>query len=732
MIFAFVAKIRFSSLPSVQFRCIGLISGAMAIALSAAYLGDTAGWSLAVPMIGIGLLLILAPIKALPSQRLLVGLAGLLASAMLGFFPGSWFGSSEWYLHLRRAIPGLPLTLSLQPFQTLLCFGIFLASTLYGTWLIQWHPSNRTACLKLLVAGIALLAGIALMSDLLQFPIPFWHPRQGFGPFSNRNQTGALMGLGAIIALGLSASELRRRGWSSCLWIAALAFCLAALLRSNSRASLFLFLAGVAMWFICRSGITIRTFAVGGGVILLMATVALLVGGQVVGRLQEFLTDGAGLRWNIYEDTARLIAAAPFGGVGLGNFAAIFPLFRNSSLNAMRVIHPESDWLWLVSETGIGSLLFCVLVIASLFSQPAKPACARERDAFLAGLVAVLAFLCHTFFDVPAHRLGTVLPALFVLALCTRPKLVFSGKSWVPWISRVAGIAVIALALFLLQVASVEPPPLQAFARSEWHVVRTQIDQELKIAPLDWSLYVMRGSANVRAGNWLEALNDFRIARILEPKLAVVPYDEGCAWLGANSKLVGSAWKEALNRSPGDKDLFLQMLDKSMSFPKVLQSTLRLANERLDLALAALQRGYLDTTIFDFVESKRSQLTSEQQEILNSSESRRYGGEGDYRKAYELGSRILEKITFPQRRQMTEKECRLALLQDPTDYSAAYNLCAILHSQVRDDEMLLVLDSVIIQKSCPTYFYVMKGNLLAGRGDWSGAWRAISELVAHP
>jgi hypothetical protein len=715
----------------VQFRSIGLISGATAIALSAAYLGDAEGWSLAAPMIWIGLLLILAPIKALPSQRLSIGLAGLLASAMLGFFPGSWFGSSEWYLHLRHVIPGLPLTLSLQPRQTLLTFGPFLASTLYGTWLIQWHPRNRIACLQLLVAGIAILAGIALMNDLLRFPIPFWHPSQGFGPFSNRNQTGALMGLGAIIALGLSGSELRRSAWSSCLWIAALAFCLAALLRSNSRASLCLFLAGVAMWFICRSGITIRTVAVGGGVILLMAAVALLVGGQVVGRLREFLTEGAGLRWNIYEDTARLIAAAPLGGVGLGNFSAIFPLFRNSSLNAMRVIHPESDWLWLVSETGIGSLLFCVLVIVSLFSQPAKPACARERDVFLAGLVAVLAFLCHTFFDVPAHRLGTVLPALFVLALCTRPKLIFSGKSWGPWISRVAGMAVIALALFLLQVASVERPPRQEFARGEWHVVRTKIDQELKIAPLDWSLYLMRGSANVRAGSWVEALYDFRIARILEPKLAVVPYDEGCAWLGANPKLVVSAWKEALNRTPGDKDLFLQMLDKSMSFPEVHQSTLRLADERLNLALAALQRGYLDTTILDFVESERSELTSEQQEILDCSKSRSYAVEGDYRKAYELGSRILAKITFPQRRQMTEKDCRLALLRDPTDYSAAYNLCAILHSQERNEEMRLVLDSVINQKSCPTYFSVMKGNLLAKRGDWSEAWSAISELVVH-
>jgi hypothetical protein len=446
--------------------------------------------------------------------------------------------------------------------------------------------------------------------------------------------------------------------------------------------------------------------------------------------LGEFLTDGAGLRWNIYQDTARLVAAAPFGGVGLGNFAAIFPLYRNSSLNAMRVIHPESDWLWLISETGIVSVLFGVIVVANLFSQPAKAADARERDVLLAGFLGVLAFLCHTFFDTPAHRLGTILPALFVLGTCTNPKLLFSGAQWVSWFSRVAGVVLIVLALFLVRTFSTVSPPQQDFAKGDWHVVGMKMDEALQIMPLDWSFRLIRGSANVRLGNWIEALSDFRAARVLEPKLADVPFDEGCAWLGVNSQLTTSAWKEALHRSPADTELFARMLDKSAPFPEMQQAVLRLGNENLNLAVTALQTSYADQATLDFVQNNCSRLTAEQLAALNRVKSRRYAGARDYKQAYELGTSVLGQVRFPPRRQISENECRLALIQDPTDYGAAYDLCLILRSQNRGPEMLQVLDAVTKQKGCPNYFYVMRGDLLASTGDWSGAWNAISELVA--
>jgi tetratricopeptide (TPR) repeat protein len=712
-----------------MFRSNSLILGVTTVALCAAYLGAAEGWNQSAPMMGIGLLLIVAPFKALPGRTILLGLLGLVLCSMLGFLPGIWFGSSEWYARLHHAIPGLSLTLSLQPRQTFFSLGVLFAVIFYGIWLIQWRPENPVAGLQAMVVGIGILAAIALVSDFARVPIPIWHPSQGFGPFANRNQTGTLMGLGAIIALGLSGSGLRRSHWTSGPWIAAFALCLSANLLSNSRASLLFLLAATMVWFVYRLGVTVRAFAVGGGVILLITTLALLLGEQVVRRLREFLLDGVGLRGDIYHDTVRLIAAAPFSGIGLGNFAAIFPFFRDSSLNSMRVIHPESDWLWLASEAGIGAILFAIVIVADLIARPAQSADPREKDVLFAGFIGVLTFLGHTLIDVPAHRLGTILPALFVLALCTKPKRLSYRARWIPWLSRVTGIALIGLGLFLNRATSIADAPRQELAQGNWRAARAKIDEALTFAPLDWSLYLMRGSTDIRLGRWVEALGDFRAARVLEPKLAVVPFDEGCAWLDANSTLAIAAWKEALKRGSDDKNLYLQMLDKSVPFPEVHQALLRLSDGYLSFAFAALLSGYSDRAMLDFIASKHSELTAEQQVIFNRAMSQRSAGERDYRRAYDLGAKTLQKVAFPPRGHLSEDEYRIAFLRDPTDFGAAYNLCVILRSSDRKSELLQILESVTKQAGCPDYFYVMKGDILSSTGDWAGAWESIAGLL---
>ena len=109
--------------------------------------------------------------------------------------------------------------------------------------------------------------------------------------------------------------------------------------------------------------------------------------------------------------------------------------------------------------------------------------------------------------------------------------------------------------------------------------------------------------------------------------------------------------------------------------------------------------------------------------------SRRSAEERDYRQAYDLGAKTLQKVAFPPRGHLSENEYRIAFLRDPTDFGAAYNLCLILRSSDRKSEVLQILESVTKQSGCPDYFYVMKGDLLASTGDWSGAWEAIASLV---
>src|SRR5258708_24250439 len=109
--------------------------------------------------------------------------------------------------------------------------------------------------------------------------------------------------------------------------------------------------------------------------------------------------------------------ASPWCGVGLGNFRALFPLYRSASINQQSVWHPESDWLWLAAESGwlaVGLALgLAVAVLRGAF--PLTQGSRRHLRA--AALAAGIAALLHSTFDVPGHRLGSALLALFVIVL---------------------------------------------------------------------------------------------------------------------------------------------------------------------------------------------------------------------------------------------------------------------------------------------------------------------------
>ena len=56
----------------------------------------------------------------------------------------------------------------------------------------------------------------------------------------------------------------------------------------------------------------------------------------------------------------------------------------------------------------------------------------------------------------------------------------------------------------------------------------------------------------------------------------------------------------------------------------------------------------------------------------------------EYQEAYEMGRRSIRPVVFPQREQVTENECRAALIRNPGDFLAAFNLCMIFRSDGRN------------------------------------------------
>ena len=709
----------------------GFLTGLLlAVALSAAFLGGDAGkWGEVVPVLGIGLVLVLAPVRALPNGAVLIGLGGLLLCAFTGFLPVRWFGEPQWHAALREAIPGLSKTVSLQPLYSLMRFGVMLAVVFLGVWVIQWRPANRVRSLQALAGGIAALAIVALVAHFFSFSVPWWHPSQGFGPFPNRNQTGTLMLLGAMIALGVFAGLARKLHWMGFFWGAVFLVCLLALLLSNSRAALCLLVLSSLGWFLTRQRVSMPRLAIAGGVLSLVIAAALLIGETVVERLPKLLDEGAGFRADVYEDTVRLVKTVPIEGVGVGNFDAVFPSFREKSLSPQRVIHPESDWLWMASEIGLCSLLFCGFVVGCVLRCPVRGVAEEEKDALVAGMFGIGAFLCHSVIDVPGHRFGTILPAVVLLGICFRPKLMGAGLKIIPWFSRLSGVGLVLFGLWLLKEKELTLKPQEQLAKGNQVEIERSASASLIRTPLNWSLYLIRGYAEIQTKRWLEASADFRYARLIEPKLAIVAFEEGRGWIGSNSRLALDAWTAALQQSLPDqrRDLYRQMLDVSFGVSSLHEAMVRLSDSDPQLAMTALQGGHADAKTLAFLEGQTSELDLEQHRIVVCAEAHELAARKDYQEAYEMGRRSIRPVVFPQQEQVTENECRAALIRNPGDFLAAFNLCMIFRSDGRN--ALNILEAITRQPRCPDYFYVMMADSLASRSDWPGAWSALNRLV---
>jgi hypothetical protein len=702
------------------------------VALSAVLSGgDEGGWGEVAPIIGIGLLLFFCPPRGLPNRTVLIGLAGLMVCGLIGFVPSRWFGEPAWHGAIRRAIPGVANAVSLQPWYSFQRFGVMFAVILFAVWLIQWRPRHRLFCLRILSGGIALVATIALVVRVYGVAVPGWHPPQGFGPFANRNQTGTLMALGAMLALGLFSGAARKSQGMVLFWASGFMVCLAALLSSNSRAPFCLLAVGSLVWLFQRLKFSVKGFAIAGGLLLLMAAGALVIGGEVAKRLPELLTGGMGFRAKIYQDSFRLVGTAPVGGVGLGNFEAIFPFFRDLSLNTERVVHPESDWLWVMSEMGWFAVCFGATAVVGLFLRPAHPASKGEKDILLAGLIAMAAFLLNSLFDVPGHRLGTILPILVVAGICTHARWPGEGWAALSWVGRLLGIGLLAFGTLLFQEKQVRSRLELAVSGRDPAKIETAASDCLRRIPLDWSLYVTRGYANVYELRTLPAIDDFRYALLLEPKLPIVPLNEGRAWVGVNPELALAAWKECLRRSHDSErnEFYRQMLGTSYGDARLKEATLRLSDPDAQLAVTALQSGYADAKTLKFLEEEKANLAWDQIQAVLRKEASEAAIDKEYQKAYEFGRRGMKNIAFPEQQPLSEEQCRTALIRDHADPAAAFTLCSLLRSEQRWPEALQILDVIILDWNCPTYFRLMRAEILAAQNKWPEAWTALSVLL---
>jgi hypothetical protein len=199
-----------------------------------------------------------------------------------------------------------------------------------------------------------------------------------------------------------------------------------------------------------------------------------------------------------------------------------------------------------------------------------------------------------------------------------------------------------------------------------------------------------------------------------------------------NSALALSAWKEALRRSlPEERgDLYGQMLDASSGDAAMHSATLRLADSEASLAITALRSGHADSKTLQVLETEKSELNVNEIQAVSRAEAWAAAAEKDFKKAYEFGRKGMRRVSFPvQSSQQSEDQCRDALIRDPRDFGAVFNLCSILRTKQRWQEALQILELTSKDRDCPDYFGVMRAEILASQSQWSESWNAIAGLV---
>src|SRR5213078_391804 len=152
-------------------------------------------------------------------------LFALFILAAVAFFPARWFFQPEWRATLVNDFGiQLPSTLTPQPWITL-GYLVSFAAGLSWLYIISTQDLQLREVrfqLRLFTSGIALLAAICIALYLVRTTLPFWHNEQNFGPFPNRNQTGDLFALTAIVILACVHDDFRRRRKRWIAWILAL------------------------------------------------------------------------------------------------------------------------------------------------------------------------------------------------------------------------------------------------------------------------------------------------------------------------------------------------------------------------------------------------------------------------------------------------------------------------------------------------------------------------------
>ena len=486
------------------------------------------------------------------------------------------------------------------------------------------------ADLDAVLAAACVVAAALSVLGLLQFlgVGSAWAPTAGLpsATLGHRNLAAAYV-VGLLPMTGWLFFRARTRFWTI-FWSGVAGLQLSFLLATRSRAAWVGLAAGllVGVMVMLSGGVSLRPLfrpfrLLGGAVATLIVLGFSLVpadihkgageamwehkthlGDAVVSMVQSGGDKG---RWPLWRNTLWMISDYPVTGVGLGNWALMYPAYGELPDLHTVALRPHNDFLWVWAEMGTpGLLAYGSLIGAALWLGWLGRGVLRQVG-LVGGLVAAVVTGAFGF---SLQFPGAWLP--FYLALAglgigrgdaTRP---MGGVQWGVWM----GIALVVMSGWgVIRHIGFDKHMLQtrvAFAQNRWEEVVRHANAALFWGHLDWEVFSMRGRAHEALLAPEKALADYRAGMQYHPHSVGLWNGVGNA-LMALRDLEGAhhAYRQALHLSPRVGETLNNMgmlyvrkghLDSAVvAFERAIQAQPRLVGAHANLSILYRRQGDL-------------------------------------------------------------------------------------------------------------------------------------------
>lgn len=733
-----------------------------------------------------GLLLLFSPPKVGLSRTFRLGMVGFCFTILVGFLPQFYWPDAQWRVDAVETY-GVDLTalLSIQPGVTF--EGLILVIAGWSWLLVLTGYRVNHVGWKWLYFSISAVVGLFALVVILGNGKDWRDAGAGTVSsadfFPDEAQAATLLALGGIVGFCFAMHGLRGRRPEHLIGFVTAALCFFALLGGSVGMSLLLFVVFSLGWLLVslaklRFFLSVK-YAV--PLVLVIASVFLVKRDQVFEQLRGLLKIPDGIReelsFPLLGDALRMVRDAPLTGVGMGNFAAIFPQYRSGSDSIESVLHPKSDVLWVLTELGLFGGVSLLLVVVAFFMMCRKSVRGPNGTYRLIALLAVVAFLMHAFIGVSGHRPGALYFALFFAALAipgdslraTRlPRyfwrmlggfLVSVGLLWMG--SSAVGLRLHSLAKSGAAVDRVE----QSIASKDFLRARSLVDASISSQPLRWELYHQRALIELEdLGDRDAAFADFQRARFAEPTLGEVSLLEGFAWLDHDRARAVEAWSDSFDRVNADETSnFARMIGEVANDPLLMDrlAALSLRHPRFRVQfLTGLVDGRLlkevgadfaaDPSLSQFNEDERTELLRHWLKYADAADVevflQKYGGLlrdewllwADFHKSqarfFEAVNVVRDSLPAPKIPAVEIDERELARLKRgfavlPSDVAKGTALLRVYLDLEDYENAMLVAQAMIEFPDPPVYAFFWKAEALYHLGDYIESWYSFEDYL---